>query len=60
MDGWETIKKVRIEMSEAAKLAKDGNKSTAAACMGHARKLLEWYCKHERGPEYGFEGSSGK
>ena len=60
MDGWNTIKKVRVELSEASKLAKTGNKSTAAACMGHARRLLEKYCKEERGPEHGFEGCGTK
>ncbi len=58
MDGWKTIREIRVEMSEASKLAKDGHKTTAAACMGHARRLLEKYCKDERGPEHGFEGSN--
>ena len=55
MDGWKTIKDVRQELREATKLAKTGSKTTAACCMGHARRLLEKYCKEERGPEHGFE-----
>lgn len=60
MDGWKTVKEVRVELCEAVTLAKGGNKSTAAACMGHARRLLEKYCKSERGPEHGFEGRGSK
>ncbi len=55
MDGWQTIKEIRVEMNEASGLAKTGQKSTAYACMLHAKSLLEKYCKKERGPEYGFE-----
>ena len=60
MDGWETIKKVRVELSEASKLAKTGSKSTAAACMSHAFKLLGMYVANERGPEHGFKGRGRK
>jgi len=60
MDGWKTIKGVRTEMSEATKLAKTGSKSTAAACMAHAFKLLGMYVTNERGPEHGFEGRGKK
>ena len=57
MDGWKIIKEVRVELSEAVKRAKDGNKTTAACCMSHACRLLEKYCKEERGKDHGFEGS---
>lgn len=60
MDGWKTIKDVRLELSEASKLAKSGSKSTAACCMTHAKNLLAKYCKEERGPDHGFEGSNRK
>ena len=55
MDGWNTIKNVRVEMSEALALAKDGNKSTACAAMCHAKNILVDYCETERGPDHGFE-----
>lgn len=60
MDGWKTIKEVREDLCEATALAKDGAKTTAAACMSHARRLLETYCKEERGPDHGFEGSNSR
>ena len=56
MDGWKTIEAIRTELSEASKLAKTGNKSTAAACMSHAFKLMGMYVTNERGPEHGFKG----
>lgn len=55
MDGWDTIKEVRLEMSEASGLAKTGQKATAYACMLYAKSLLERYCAKEKGPNYGFE-----
>ncbi|MBA7494525.1 hypothetical protein ES702_05101 [subsurface metagenome] len=54
MNGWDAIKWVRVELSEATSQAKSGSKTTAAACLGHARRLLEKYCKEERGPDHGF------
>lgn len=57
MDGWQTIKEVRNELAEAVRLANSGSKVTAAACLGHARRLLEKYCKEERGPDHGFKGN---
>lgn len=55
MNGWNTIKEVRTELSEALKLAKAGNKSTAAACMKHAKHLLTQYCKDKIAPGHGFD-----
>ncbi len=55
MDGWDTIKGVRVELSEAAKLADDGHKTAAYACMLHVKSLIEKYCKEAKGPDYGFE-----
>ena len=52
--GWQTIKEVRAELSEAKSLAEQGSKSTAYACMLYAKSLLERYCRAERGPDYGF------
>ncbi|MBA7522333.1 hypothetical protein ES705_14451 [subsurface metagenome] len=60
MDGWQTIKEVRTDLSEASRLAKEGAHTTAAACMGHAQRLLESYCNSERGPKHGFEGRDPK
>lgn len=60
MDGWDTIKNVRLELSEATRLAKDKEYSTAFACMQHAITLLMNYCNKERGPEHGFEGRNRK
>lgn len=60
MNGWDTIKEVRLELSEASKLAKTGSKSTASACMAHAFKIIGMYVATERGPEHGFEGSNRK
>lgn len=60
MDGWKTIKDVRLELSEATKLANDGHRTAAYACMLHAKSVLERYCKEERGPRYGFEGCNRK
>lgn len=55
MNGWNTIKQVRLEMTEARALAKQGDKKLARNCMKHARNLLMNYCKVERHPEHGFE-----
>lgn len=60
MDGWKTIKEVRLELREATALAKAGNKSTAFAYMKHATTLMMQYCNRERGPDHGFERGSGK
>lgn len=60
MNGWDTIKEVRAELSEASGLAKTGMKSTAAAAMGQARRLLEEYCEEERGPDHGFKNKETK
>jgi len=60
MNGWETIKEVRLELSEARGQACDGHKSTASACMKHATSLLLKYCTDERGPDHGFEGRNSK
>lgn len=60
MNGWDTIKEVRLEMSEASGLAKTGQKSTAYACLLHAKSLLERYCKKAKGPNYGFERGGRK
>ena len=59
MDGWKTIKEVRVELSEASKLAKDGHKTVACACLGHARRILEKYCNEARGPDHGFGDNTG-
>lgn len=60
MNGFDTIKQVRVELCEATILANTGQKATAAAAMGAARRLLETYCKTERGPEHGFEKRGSK
>lgn len=57
MDGWQAIKEVRLELSEANKLAKDGQKSIAKHCMRHAHVILVKYLEQERGPEHGFKGN---
>lgn len=56
MDGWQTIKEVRVELSEAKGLACEGHYKTAYACMNHAKNLLDQYCKSEKGRKHGFEG----
>jgi len=55
MNGWETIKQVRVELSEAKGLACDGTFCTAYACMSHAKNLLDKYCKSQKGKKHGFE-----
>ncbi|MBA7648716.1 hypothetical protein ES703_56504 [subsurface metagenome] len=60
MDGWNTIKEVRVELSEATMLAKTGRQCTAYACMAHARDLLVTYCNKEKGGKHGFEGRGPK
>lgn len=60
MDGMDTVKLVRANMSEATVLAKNGAKSTAYACMENAYKTLENYLNQAKGPDYGFEGNAKK
>ncbi len=60
MNGWDTIKEVRRELSEAKGLACDGHFKTAYACMSHAKNLLVKYCETAKGPDYGFEGDVSK
>jgi len=60
MDGWQTIKEVRVELSEAKGLACDGHYKTAYACMSHAKNLLLKYCKTKKGPDHGFKRGSRK
>ncbi len=55
MNGWNTIKKVRTELSEAMYYAKHGNKTLANLCLTHAELLLKEYCAKAQNPEYGFE-----
>jgi len=57
MNGWETIKQVRVELSEAKGQACDGHFKTAYACMSHAKNLLDKYCKSEKGRNHGFKRS---
>ncbi len=55
MNGWHTIKEVRLDLPAATLLAKEGKKAAARDCMKHARNLLIEYCEDERHPEHGFE-----
>lgn len=55
MNGWDTIKVVREELSEASSQAKKGNKSTAKVCLIHAMTMLGTYSEQAKGPDYGFE-----
>lgn len=55
MNGWETIKAVRVELSEATFVAKKGKKLLSRECMKHAMLLLAKYLDKAKSPKYGFE-----
>jgi len=59
MNGWQTIKKVREELSEAKRLAESGDKSTANSCMNRCRLLLQKYSDDVKGIDYGFPNAGG-